>query len=458
MKPIREDPIAALATPVGVSALGVIRVSGRGVVELVDRVFRGKRRLAEMGGYRVAYGEIVDTSGDPIDEVVVVVYRAPRSYTGEDMVEISGHGSPYVLQKILERLSEVGIRAADPGEFTLRAFLNGKLDLAQAEAVADLIEAAGESQRRTALHQMRGGFSKAIQALRERLIEAAALMELELDFAEEDVEFVDRTELLELLASIEQHLAELAASYRWGRVMKEGIYVLIAGRPNAGKSTLLNALVGEERAIVSPIAGTTRDVIEDVRVHEGLVYRFFDTAGLRTTADAIERIGIERMLEAAEKAHRILYLIDLSVEDPADWQLPADLARWDDKIMLVGNKADRASASVKEGFRRRFPNMPMITATDPSSVEELMQRLHAEVIAERWEGGAVVVNARHYDAIRRARTALAAVQRQLREGHIPTDLIIPDLREALDHLGTITGDIVTDDILGHIFGRFCIGK
>ncbi len=453
-----NDTIAALATPPGVSALGVIRISGPEALEVVDRCFRGRQCPRTMKGYRAAYGHVMDSSGNPIDEVVIVVYRSPHSYTGEDLVEISGHGSPYVLQKILERLLESGARAAMPGEFTLRAFLNGKLDLAQAEAVADLIESSNEAQHRTALYQMRGHFSKEIAQLRERLIKAAALMELELDFAEEDVEFVNRSELQHLIKSIGSWLQRLAESYQWGRVIKEGVHVLITGRPNVGKSTLLNTLLGDDRAIVSPIAGTTRDVIEDMRVYKGIIYRFLDTAGLRSTDDAIEQMGISRMLQFAPKAHWILFIVDLTVENPKRWQLPQRLRAWKEKVILLGNKIDIASRPTISEFQKRFPQMLMISASDPTSADKVLALLHHHTVRSQTTDGTPIVNARHYDAIIKAKSALERVSNNLTHQQLPTDLIIPDLREALDQLSTITGDIVTDDILGHIFSRFCIGK
>ena len=452
-----DDTIVAVATPPGRSAIGVVRLSGPQAVEMADACFRGKRRLHDLKGYQAAYGRVVDTHGAVIDEVVALVFRAPRSYTGEDMVELSAHGSPYILQKMVERLVEAGARVAHPGEFTQRAFLHGKLDLAQAEAVADLIEAATEAQHHAAIHQMRGHFSDTIRRLRSQLVEVAALMELELDFAEEDVEFADRTHLTSLVRRITDHLTTLKHSYRWGQVIKEGVYVLIAGRPNVGKSTLLNTLLREERAIVSPTAGTTRDVIEDVRIHGGIIYRFFDTAGLRTTADTIEQIGIERMLQYAQKAHWILYLVDLTVENPADWRLPPQMQPWRDKVILIGNKTDLVEEAVVEAWKARFPEMLFITASEPAAADTVLDTLAEKVGLSHAPAGALVVNARHYEAIVKALTALHAVETKLAED-VPTDLVVFHLREALDHLGAITGDIVTDDILTHIFSRFCIGK
>ncbi len=456
--PAFDDTIVAIATPPGRSAIGVVRLSGPRAIEIADACFQGKRRLQDLKGYQAAYGLVVAGDGAMIDEVVALVFRAPHSYTGEDMVEFSAHGSPYILQKIVERLVVAGARVADPGEFTRRAFLHGKLDLAQAEAVADLIEAATAAQHHAAIHQMRGHFSEVIRGLRSRLVEAAALMELELDFAEEDVTFADRRQLQALIERIVAHLQSLRQSYRWGQVVKEGVYVLIAGRPNVGKSTLLNTLLREERAIVSPVAGTTRDVIEDVRIHHGIMYRFFDTAGLRVTADTIEQVGIARMLQYAEKAHWILYLVDLAAEDPAAWALPDALGAWRRKVIVIGNKADRADEAVRAAWRERFPGMHLITASAPEAADAVLSLLEEKVRASEAPEGALVVNVRHYDAIVRALDALRSVQEKLANPDIPTDLVIPSLREALDHLGAITGEIVTEDILGHIFSRFCIGK
>ncbi len=454
-----NDTIVALATGRG-GAIAVIRVSGGEAIAVVDRVFaaRSGRALSESGGYTVHLGEVRD--GDEIvDEVLVTVFRAPHSYTGEDSAEISCHASPYIENRIVQLLIASGGRAATAGEFTVRAFLAGKLDLAQAEAVADLIAAGGRAQHTLAMGQLRGGVSSALAALRGELTELAALLELELDFGEEEVEFASRERLRELAARIGGELDTLAGSFALGNAIREGVPVAIVGRPNAGKSTLLNALVGDDRAMVSEIAGTTRDRIEERAVIGGVDFRFIDTAGLRATGDLLERMGIERAREAVAKAFLVLLLIDSEDFDEADVAAQiADLGlRSDQRLCVVVNKIDKSLRP--GGFSPAMIQVVIpVSAKTGQNLDALREWLAAAVDTSALEAGAAVVSgARHYEALIRAREAIGRVEDGL-AAEVSADLLAEEVREVVYHLGTITGVITTDELLGTIFSKFCIGK
>ena len=460
LPPALSDTIVALSTPPGAGAIAVVRLSGPRAIGITQEVFRG-RNLAEQPGHTLHFGTIRDDQNQVLDEVVVGLFRGPQSYTREDVVEISTHGSDYIVRELLALLVRRGARLAEPGEFTKRAFLHGAFDLAQAEAVADLIAADSALQHRVALNQMRGGFSRELADLRQRLIDFAALLELELDFGEEDVEFADRTGLLKLLADVKVLVLRLLRSFELGNVIKNGVTTVIAGRPNAGKSTLLNALLNEERAIVSAIPGTTRDFIEDEVSLEGIKFRFVDTAGLRDTEDVVEAIGVARTRQRVQQAAVVLYLLDLNTATPAD--VAADVAALPlppgAVLLLVGNKVDEAPAATVTELQAAHPEILLLSAASHQGLEELRQRLLATVRREGLDAGAatIVTNLRHARSLEVSAEALTAVQQGLQHG-LGTELVASDLRRALHALGEITGDISTDDLLGSIFTRFCIGK
>lgn len=455
-----QDTIVAVATPPGRGAIGVVRLSGSRAIEIADRLFRGKK-LAEQPSHTLHYGTLRE--GEQIvDEVVVSLFRSPRSYTGEDVVEFSCHGSPWILQRVVELCVREGARLAQPGEFTLRAFLNGRMDLSQAEAVADLIAAQSERAHHLAIKQMRGGFSREIRTLRQELIRFASLIELELDFGEEDVVFADRQQLSALVTHIRQLVSRLVESFRLGNAIKQGVYTVLAGRPNAGKSTLLNALLREERAIVSEIAGTTRDTIEEVHHIRGIAFRLIDTAGIREARDQIEAIGVQKTLEKIRQARVLLYVFDaacLSAKEVA-----ADIERLhaeDLEVLAVMNKVDLVPQGRPADFAG--PHLPAdrvvpVSAKGGKGVDQLEHKLFELVTGGHISlDDAVVTNARHYQALCRADEALAAVAEGLTQG-IPADLVALDLRQAITHLGEITGEVSVDDLLDNIFSNFCIGK
>jgi len=462
-----SDTIVALSTPPGAGALAVVRLSGPDAVGITQALF-SKKNLASQPGHTLHYGTLREpASGEILDEVVVALYRAPRSYTREDVVEISGHGSDFIVRQILAALLRQGARLAEAGEFTKRAFLNGALDLAQAEAVADLIAADSALSHQVALNQLRGGFSDELRGLRAQLVQFAALLELELDFGEEDVEFADRTGLARLLAQVQGVVRGLLRSFELGNVIKNGITTVIAGRPNAGKSTLLNALLREERAIVSAIPGTTRDFIEDEVSLDGLRFRFVDTAGLRDNpADEVEAIGVRRTRERIGQAALLLYLFDLTELTPAEVQ--ADVAELTASlpnlpVLVVGNKADLVSPEPQtENQEPKTGNQQTIriAAGRREGLDELQAALLAQVRgAGLASTGAatIVTNVRHARALEEALGYLAAVEQGLAEGR-GTELLAADLRHALAALGSITGEISNDDLLTSIFTQFCIGK
>ncbi len=462
---VHDDTICAPATAPGQAAIAILRLSGPAAFQVAKNIFRPygqKLAFDDIPSHRMTLGRIFDGEED-LDEVLLTRFVAPKSYTGEDMVEVSCHGSPYIQQAILQLMLEHGARMANPGEFTLRAFLNARMDLSQAEAVADLIASHSEASRKIAFQQMRGHFSQRIGELRQKLLEFAALIELELDFSEEDVEFADRQKLLQLSKEIQDEVSGLRESFATGNVLKHGIPVAIIGQPNVGKSTLLNAILNEERAIVSEIPGTTRDAIEDTITIEGMAFRFIDTAGLRDSQDAIETVGIERTYEKIRQAHIILYLFDVSQtsleeisETIRDFRL---LVGGEDKhLILIANKIDLME-EIPHHFRnlvdletifvsaKRKENIAMITGS-------LVQTMRAEPSSQQ---EILVANSRHYEALSRTAASIDAIEEGIKEG-IPGDLLSIDLRTALHYLGSITGEVSSDEILGEIFGKFCIGK
>ncbi|MBO5465461.1 MAG: tRNA uridine-5-carboxymethylaminomethyl(34) synthesis GTPase MnmE [Alistipes sp.] len=463
-----NDTIIAPATPTG-GALCVIRLSGERAIELCDEVFEGRKRLAESKTATAHYGLIKD-EGQVVDDVVVTLYRAPHSYTGENSVEISAHGSRYVVGRILSLLLSRGARLAEAGEFTRRAFLAGRMDLSQAEAVADVIAADSRASHAVASTQMRGAYSEELAALRSKLLHITSLLELELDFSEEDVEFADRKELAQLLDVVRDRVESLQSSFRLGNVLKEGVTVAIAGRPNVGKSTLLNRLVGEDRAMVSDIAGTTRDTVEAVANIDGVMFRFVDTAGLHSTDDVLEQMGIERTAQALKKARIVLWITDnANFEEKDIMREFGDFRPSDEQaIYRVVNKIDLfGSGDCATG--EHDLNMPMsatdigrgairVSAKTGKGVEALVEVLKSAVdVSAAYAGDVIVSNQRHYEALTQAREALDASLLAMRKG-LPSDLLSEEIRQVLYHLGSITGEISSEDILQNIFSRFCIGK
>ena len=452
-----EDTIIAPATPQGAGAIGVIRLSGKNAIKLVNNVFNGKN-LEKQKSHTIHFGTLRD-GGKLLDEVLVSLFIAPKSFTGENVVEISCHGSNYIIRQIIQLFIRYGARPARAGEFTLRAFLNNKMDLSQAEAVADLIHADSEAAHHTALHQMRGGFSGKIKKLREELIHFASMIELELDFGEEEVEFADRNALQQLVNRLLEVIKTLIHSFDLGNVLKNGVPVVIAGKPNAGKSTLLNALLHEEKAIVSDIPGTTRDFIEDELIIDGISFRFIDTAGLRETTDAIESIGVARTHTKMKQAALILYLFDLTDGETAAMDKEIDqLKNTGVPFLKLGNKLDKVAPAQVEALRAQHPDMVFLSAKAPAQVEELKVHLLQLAAPDKSKhGDTVVTNVRHYNALLQTKHALQAVRKGIDSG-ITNDFVALDIRQALHYLGEITGEITTDDLLANIFSKFCIGK
>ncbi|MEM9075538.1 MAG: tRNA uridine-5-carboxymethylaminomethyl(34) synthesis GTPase MnmE [Bacteroidota bacterium] len=453
-----QDTIVAMATPPGIGAIAVIRVSGKGAIDLVEPFFesvRGKK-LSEQKSHTIHLGHIKEEE-KVFDEVLVSLFKGPNSYTGENIVEISCHGSPYIQEQIVQLFLRNGCRMASAGEFTLRAFLNGKMDLSQAEAVADLIASDSASSHEIALNQMRGRFSHEIEGLRQELLNFASLIELELDFSQEDVEFANRDEFNSLLTRITDVLKKLIDSFSLGNVMKHGVPIAIAGEPNVGKSTLLNALLNEEKAIVSDIAGTTRDTIEDQLTIKGINFRFIDTAGIRETEDTVEKIGIERTFSKMDQAKLIIYLFDGN-QYKADnlKQLSTQFPK--KPILPICNKVDTLQKVAIEKLKRDIPNTLFISAKNGVGVETLKEKLHAAIETGELKGDSVVIsNSRHYDALLKSLEEIQKVKEGMDIG-IAGDLMAIDIRQALFHLGEITGTVSTDDLLGNIFSNFCIGK
>ena len=477
---IPQDSIVALATASGAGAIAIVRISGADAIEIAASVFKSVRQkdLLKQKSHTLHLGHILD-GNKMLDEVLVSVFKGPNSYTGENTIEISCHGSPYIQQQIIQLLLRKGCRMATPGEFTLRAFLNGKLDLSQAEAVADLISSDNEAAHQIAMQQMRGGFSNEISKLREELLNFASLIELELDFAEEDVEFADRTQFYDLLARIELVLKRLIDSFAVGNVIKNGIPVAIVGEPNVGKSTLLNALLNEDRAIVSEIAGTTRDTIEDELVIGGIGFRFIDTAGIRETEDVVESIGIRKTFEKMESAQVVVYLVDGSrLSDEGNLAvLKTEFGKIKNQfplkpIVIVVNKSDRIDESnmtiIQEslseisnnsaGENQQPTSFLMLSAKENTNIDALKDQLLSYVNTGALRNSdTIVTNTRHYDAMLKALEEIQKVNYGL-ETNLPSDLMAIDIRQALYHFGEITGQVTNDELLGNIFANFCIGK
>ena len=461
MSQYSSSTICALATAPGIGAIAVIRLSGEDAINICNKVFFGKD-LTQVATHSAHFGTI--RNGDKIvDEVLLTVFKGKKSFTGENSVEISTHGSPYIQQQVIQLLITNGAESAGPGEFTLRAFLNGKLDLSQAEAVADVIASNSETSHELAMSQMRGGFSTEIQKLREQLIHFASLIELELDFGEEDVEFADRDDLKELVSKLNNVLSKLINSFDYGNVIKTGVPVAIVGEPNVGKSTLLNALLNEERAIVSDIAGTTRDIIEDEMILNGVSFRFIDTAGIRETTDTIESLGIEKTFQKLDQASIVLLLVDAS--EIYREQLLVDIQKIKDRVegknkrlIIVANKVDKAaSKAIIEAKFEGVENTIFVSAKEKENVKAIEIRLFDFVQSGALNNDVVVTNARHYEALTKANESLAKVLEGL-DLNITGDFLAMDIRQALYQLGLITGDITTDDLLDNIFSKFCIGK
>ena len=452
-----DDTIIALATPPGIGAIGVIRVSGKKALAVTNQLFPSKD-LEKLPSHTIQVG-LLKEGDDPLDEVVVSLFKAPRSYTGEDVVEIGCHGSPYIQDKIIRAFTSRGIRVARPGEFTQRAFLNGKMDLTQAEAVADVIASNTEASHKTALHNIRGGFSSELKDLREELIKFSALIELELDFSQEDVEFADRGALYTLIAEAHTRVARLLHSFKLGNVIKNGVSVAIIGKPNAGKSTLLNALLQEDRAIVSDIPGTTRDTIEEILNIDGVLFRLIDTAGIRKhTSDIIEEIGVGKSLQKMKQADMVLYLVDATEELPEILSVLNDLKSEELKFIPVVNKIDKPGEQETKTKFAALENAVFISAKNKSHLEVLKERMMDEVLS----GGiqtesTVVTNARHYHALAEIDKSLTDIQAGL-DNKIAGDLLALDIRRCLHYLGEITGEITNEDQLDYIFSKFCIGK
>lgn len=446
--------IVALSTPSGSGALGVIRLSGPDAISIINSIFKGKD-LTKQASHTLHFGLVMDKDAI-LDEVVVGLFLAPKSYTKENVVEISCHGSSYIIQRIINLLIEHGARAAKPGEFTLQAFINGAFDLSKAEAVADLIASNSKASHDIAMQQMRGGFANELQGLREKLIHFASMIELELDFAEEDVEFANREELKSLVLQINKVIARLIVSFELGNVIKNGIPIVIAGKPNVGKSTLLNALLNEERAIVSDIAGTTRDTIEDEINIEGVIFRFIDTAGIRETADLIEAKGVERTLEKMKQAKLIIYMADaLQDFDDISSQI-AGLEKQDIPYLLLVNKSDLLSDVQKEQLKE-LP-VHFISARSNIGVDELKDSLLETVnIKNLNTNETILTNIRHVEALKNTEAALNRVLENV-DNPITSDFLAMDIKQALHYLGEIVGEVTTDDLLDNIFSKFCIGK
>lgn len=455
-----EDTIIALATPYGMGAIAVIRLSGAEAIKLSNRFFKskfGKKDLTKVASHSVHLGYL--KIGETIlDEILISIFKNPHSYTGEDLVEISCHGSTYIQQAIIQLFIENGVRAADAGEFTMRAFLNGKMDLSQTEAVADLIHSQSEASKNVAINQLKGGFSNELRLLKEQLIHFASLVELELDFAEEDVAFADRNQLKTLVVNAIQLVSQLAHSFKIGNAIKNGVNTAIVGKPNAGKSTLLNSLLNEERAIVTEIAGTTRDTLEEILQIEGILFRFIDTAGIRETSDVIEKIGVEKALDKLHTSDIFIYLFDTLSLTLEELKIAIELLPIHKPHIIVGNKLDISNPEKVATFKKYNANILFISAKDKKSIEILKtQLIHTLDLHNIDTSATIITNARHYDALQNINTALNEVLLGINNG-LSSDLLAIDLRQALYHIGSITGEVTSDDILGNVFANFCIGK
>ncbi len=452
-----DDTIVALATPNGIGAIGVIRLSGNKAIDITNTLFPSKD-LTKQNTHTIHVGFIKEDDVD-IDEVVISLYKNPKSYTGEDVVEIGCHGSPFVQQQVIQACIRKGARLAKAGEFTQRAFLNGKLDLTQAEAVADIIASNTSASQKTALHNMRGGFSEILKNLREHLIQFSALIELELDFSQEDVEFADRGKFYELINDAMKVTTELLRSFQLGNVIKNGVSVAIIGKPNAGKSTLLNTLLNENRAIVSEIAGTTRDTVEEVINIDGILFRLIDTAGIREhSTDVIELIGIEKTREKIKQSDEVIYLFDVNTETPEDMITAQKLIEDSNKnFILVGNKTDLAGEE-KAAVKFAGNEVIFISAKGNSNIDALKTSLVNKVV----EGNintenTIITNTRHYEALKEVDKSLTDIKAGL-DNNIPGDLLALDIRRCLHYISEITGDVTNENVLDYIFSKFCIGK
>jgi tRNA modification GTPase len=452
-----DDTVVALATASGVAAIGVIRLSGTKAIDIVNELFPSKD-LHKQNSHTIHVGFIKEDNAD-IDEVVVSIYKNPKSYTGEDVVEIGCHGSPFVQQQLIQAFIRKGARLAKAGEFTQRAFLNGKLDLTQAEAVADIIASNTAASQKTALHNMRGGFSEVLKQLRENLIQFSALIELELDFSQEDVEFADRKKFYELIDEASLVTENLLQSFKLGNVIKNGVSVAIIGKPNAGKSTLLNTLLNENRAIVSEIAGTTRDTVEEVINIDGILFRLIDTAGIReNSTDVIELIGIEKSREKIANSDEVVYIFDVNTETPEEVQAAIDLIREkNENYLLIGNKTDLHGTAVAE---EKFAGADVlfISAKEKLHIDLLKQKLVDKIIKGQVNTeNTIITNARHYEALQQVNISLGEIKNGL-DNNIPGDLLALDIRRCLHYISEITGDITNENVLDYIFSKFCIGK
>ncbi len=461
---MNQDTICALATANGIGAIGIIRVSGNQSFEIVNKVFEGKN-LEKVESHTVHYGFIKDEN-ETIDEVMISVFHAPKTFTTENSVEISFHGSPYIGKKILEVLIKNGARMAKAGEFTMRAFMNGRIDLSQAESIADLIASENEASRKVALNQLKGGISNEISFLRNDLLNFTSLIELELDFAEEDVEFADRSALKNLISNLESQISNLISSFQYGNAIKNGTAVAIIGKPNAGKSTLLNALLKEERAIVSNIAGTTRDTIEEILDIKGHAFRLIDTAGLRETSDEIEAIGVKKAKEKVENAEILVYLADAATEDfSEDIEMIKSLLREDLKLIICATKIDEVLPPQYEKIEQIFRDQVVhefdfikISAVENQNIQDLKNELSSYVEQlKSGESNVVITNQRHYEALQKSLNSVKSVEEAM-NSQITTELLAYELRNALEYLGEISGEFTNDEVLGNIFGKFCIGK
>jgi len=469
MNEVQKGNIICATATSGGGAIALIRVSGKGAVETLAEIFQPIDKeidVSKAKGYTLIYGTI-SSHGELIDQVLVSIFRAPHSYTGEDMVEISCHASPFIQRRIIEILIEKGVKTASPGEYTMRAFMNGKMDLSQAEAVADLIAADSEAAHRLAVSQLRGGFSEGIEKLRQELITFASLIELELDFSEEDVQFANRFAMTGTVIKTKDMVDRLASSFRLGNAIRNGIPVVIAGRPNVGKSSLLNVLLQEERAIVSGIPGTTRDTIEEVLHLGGFLFRFIDTAGLRQAGDEIEELGIERTHIKLRAASIVLAVAEATDTAESIVRLAAGIdeimGNSEARVIVIVNKSDLITRSAASALKRELRNLCscpalFVSARDSSGIEEIRKELISSVETGRLDNPQyIVTNARHYEALKNVSDSLQRVLDGFRDG-IPTVLIATDVRQAIYYLGQITGRITPDDILGEIFSKFCIGK